>query len=80
MVNLHLLKRVHPIAFLVVLGACGDDGTSSNYTESFQLADQTLTSVVIENLAPARWYFSVKASNSAGIESDFSDSVNKLIE
>ena len=51
-----------------------------NYTESVHLADQALTSVVIENLAPARWYFAVKAYNSAGIESDFSDSVNKLIE
>jgi Fibronectin type III domain len=51
-----------------------------NYTESSQLADQTLTSVVIEELAPARWYFAVKAYNSTGIESDFSDSVNKLIE
>ena len=29
LVNLHLLKRAHPIAFLVVLGACGDDDTSS---------------------------------------------------
>ena len=51
-----------------------------NYTESLQLADQALTSVVIEDLAPARWYFAVKAYNSAGIESDFSDLVNKLIE
>jgi hypothetical protein len=49
------------------------------YTESVQLPDPALTSVVIEDLAPAKWYFAVKAYNSAGVESDFSTSVNKLI-
>ena len=51
-----------------------------NYTESVQLPSASLTSVVIEDLAPARWYFAVKAYNSAGVESDFSSSVNKLIQ
>ena len=49
------------------------------YTESVQLPGPALTSVAIEDLAPARWYFAVKAYNSAGVESDFSTSVNKLI-
>jgi hypothetical protein len=50
------------------------------YTESVQLPSPGLTSVVIEGLAPARWYFAVKAYNSAGVESNFSTSVNKLIQ
>jgi hypothetical protein len=49
------------------------------YTESVQLPSPGLRSVVIEDLAPARWYFAVKAYNSAGVESNFSTSVNKLI-
>ena len=49
------------------------------YTESVQLPSPGLTSVVIEDLAAARWYFAVKAYNSAGVESNFSTSVNKLI-
>ena len=31
-----------------------------------------LTSVTIEQLEPATWYFAVKAVNSAGVESDYS--------
>ena len=50
-----------------------------SYMQSVQLPGKTLTSVVIEDLAPARWYFAVKAYNSAGVESDFSSSVDKLI-
>ena len=53
--------------------------TLGQYTESVQLPSPGLTSVVIEDLAPARWYFAVKAYNSAGVESNFSTSVNKLI-
>jgi hypothetical protein len=56
-------------------------GTSSgSYTHSVQLPNKSLTSVVIEDLTPARWYFAVKAYNSSGIESAFSGSVSKLIE
>jgi hypothetical protein len=51
-----------------------------SYTKSVQLPGKTLTSVVIEDLAPARWYFAVKAYNSAGVESNFSSAVNKLIQ
>ena len=56
-------------------------GTSAgNYTHSVQLPNKSLTSVVIEDLTPARWYFAVKAYNSSGVESTFSGSVSKLIE
>ena len=56
-------------------------GTAAgDYTRSVQLPSASLTSVLIEDLAPARWYFAVKAYNSSGVESDYSGSVNKLIE
>lgn len=54
--------------------------TAGSYTRSVQLPSPGMTSVVIENLAPARWYFAVKAYNSAGIESALSSSVSKLIQ
>jgi len=56
-------------------------GTSAgSYTQSVQIPSKSVTSVVIEGLAPARWYFAVKAYNSSGVESTFSGSVNKLIQ
>ena len=56
-------------------------GTSAgNYTHSVQLPNKSLTSVVIEDLTPARWYFAVQAYNTSGVESTFSGSVSKLIQ
>ena len=56
-------------------------GTSAgNYTRTVQLPSKSLTSVVIEDLTRARWYFAVKAYNTSGVESTFSGSVSKLIE
>ena len=56
-------------------------GTAAgSYTQSVQIPSKSMTSVVIEGLAPARWYFAVKAYNSSGVESTFSGSVNKLIQ
>jgi hypothetical protein len=56
-------------------------GTAAgSYTQSVQIPNKSMTSVVIEGLAPARWYFAVKAYNSSGVESTFSGSVNKLIQ
>jgi hypothetical protein len=56
-------------------------GTSAgNYTHTVQLPNKSLTSVVIEDLTSARWYFAVKAYNTSGVESTFSGSVSKLIE
>jgi hypothetical protein len=54
--------------------------TAGSYTQSVQLPSPTMTSVVIEDLTPARWYFAVKAYNSAGVRSTFSPSVSKLIQ
>ena len=34
---------------------------------------------VVENLAPGTWYFAVKALSSAGVESDFSATVSKVL-
>ena len=56
-------------------------GTSSgSYSRTVQVPNKSMTSVVIEGLAPARWYFAVKAYNSSGIESAFSAQVSKLIQ
>jgi hypothetical protein len=51
------------------------DGTA---TSSLPVA--TMTSVVIEALEAGRtWYFTVKAVNTSGIDSDFSNEVGKLL-
>jgi hypothetical protein len=56
-------------------------GTSAgNYTDSVQIPNKSMTSVVIEDLSPTRWYFAVKAYNTSGVESGFSASVSKLIQ
>ena len=40
----------------------------------------TITSVAIEALEAGRtWYFTVKAVNTSGVESDFSNEVSKLL-
>ena len=51
-----------------------------NYTESVQLSGHEMTSVVIEDLRPAHWYFTVTAYNSVGVESDLSNPASKLIQ
>ena len=51
-----------------------------NYTASVRLSDHEMTSVVIEDLQPAHWYFAVTAYNSVGLESDFSNPVSTLIQ
>jgi hypothetical protein len=53
---------------------------SRQYTNSIPLADPALTSVTIEQLEPATWYFAVKAIASSGIESDYSSEVSKLVQ
>jgi hypothetical protein len=56
-------------------------GTSAgDYTHTVELPNKSLTSVVIEDLTPARWYFAVQAYNASGVESTFSGSVSKLIQ
>jgi hypothetical protein len=47
-------------------------GTSSRqYSASIKLPGATTTSVVLEGFEQGTWYFSVKALNAAGVESDF---------
>jgi hypothetical protein len=54
--------------------------TAGTYTHSVQLPNKSMTSVVIEGLTPARWYFAVKAYNTSGITSAYSGSVSKLVQ
>jgi len=53
---------------------------SRQYTNSLPVMNPELTSVTIEQLEPATWYFAVKAVNSAGLESDYSSEVSKNIQ
>jgi hypothetical protein len=53
---------------------------SRQYTSSLPLNDATLTSVTIEQLKSATWYFAVKAISSSGLESDFSQEVTKTVQ
>jgi hypothetical protein len=49
------------------------------YTLTLPLPSTALTSVTIEDLTPATWYFAVKAVNSAGVKSSFSNEAWKAI-
>jgi len=50
------------------------------YSQTLSLPVATMTSVVIEGLeAGSTWYFTVKAVNASGVESDFSNVVSKLL-
>ncbi len=50
-----------------------------NYTESVEIANPGLASYLIENLAPASWYFVMTSYNTANIESAYSEEVSKVI-
>jgi hypothetical protein len=49
------------------------------YTQTLPLPSAAMTSVTIEDLAPATWYFAVKAVNSTGTHSSFSNEAWKII-
>jgi hypothetical protein len=56
-------------------------GTASRqYASNVPITDPALTSVMIEQLAPATWYFAVKAISSTGVASDFSSEVSKIVQ
>ncbi|MET0657035.1 MAG: putative Ig domain-containing protein [Steroidobacteraceae bacterium] len=56
-------------------------GTSANaMTQVVQVANAGMTSYVLENLAPATYYFALKAYNSAGAESAQSNVVSKSVQ
>jgi hypothetical protein len=54
--------------------------TSGNYSSSTTIMNPGLTRYVVENLTPNTYYFAVKAVNSAGIESVFSNTASKTIQ
>jgi len=50
------------------------------YSQALSVPVPTMTSVAIEALEAGRtWYFTVKAVNTSGVESDFSNEVSKLL-
>ncbi len=50
------------------------------YSQALSVPAATMTSVAIEALEAGRtWYFTVKAVNTSGVESDFSNEVSKLL-
>jgi len=53
--------------------------SAGQYSQTLSLPSAALTSVTIEDLAPATWYFAVKAVNSAGTQSSFSNEAWKTI-
>lgn len=55
-------------------------GTSSTQlTQTIQLANAGLTTYVVRDLAPGTWYFAVAAYNSAGVESALSNIASKVV-
>jgi hypothetical protein len=54
--------------------------SSGQYSQALSVPVATMTSVAIEALESGRtWYFTVKAVNTSGVESDFSNEVSKLL-
>ena len=54
--------------------------SSGQYSETVSLPSAALTSVSIEDLTPATWYFAVKAVNAAGAQSSFSNEAWKTLQ
>jgi hypothetical protein len=54
--------------------------TAGSYTHNVQIPNKSLTSVTIEDLTQARWYFAVRAYTTSGAESAFSSSVSRLVD
>lgn len=49
--------------------------TSGEYTNVIRIDNPSVTTYVVENLAPATYYFAAKSFNTAGVESEFSGEV-----
>jgi hypothetical protein len=55
-------------------------GTTANaLTNTIVIENASVTTFVVEDLAPATWYFAVTAVNSSGAESTYSNVANKAI-
>lgn len=50
------------------------------YTRSIDIRDPTATGYIVDNLEPGTWYFSIRAYNAAGEESQNSNEASKVIE
>jgi hypothetical protein len=53
--------------------------TAGNYPNSVAVNNPGITTYVVENLTPNTYYFAVKAFNSVGVESTWSNSASKTI-
>ncbi len=51
-----------------------------NYSSTIHVPNRGLTTYVVENLAPGRYYFAVTAYNSLGEESDFSPEISTTVD
>jgi hypothetical protein len=54
--------------------------SSSNLSQTVQVTNPTVTTFVVSNLSSGTWFFGVKAYNTAGAESDFSNIASKAIQ
>jgi Putative Ig domain len=52
---------------------------SGQYPYSVSIGSASVTSVVIEDLAAATWYFAIKAVTGSGTQSDFSTQISKTV-
>lgn len=52
---------------------------SGQYPYSVSIGSPSITSAVIEGLAPATWYFAIKAITTSGTQSDFSTQLSKTV-
>lgn len=52
---------------------------AASLTQTITIDNVSVTTYVVENLAPATWYFAVTAVNAAGVESAYSNVANKQI-
>jgi len=52
---------------------------SGQYAYSVSIGSPSITSAVIESLAPATWYFALKAVTSSGAQSDYSAQLSKTV-
>ena len=52
---------------------------SGSYDHSVRTGSAAITSVEIEGLAPGLWYFTVKAVNRSGVESDYAREASRAV-